>query len=139
MAFFNYKVIAKVRARKLVGKTVNLQRGDQLNRTKRKSSGMLIGLVTGYFVTTIPYFIYVFVDVVLLKTNLALKCGNPDYKPVLVFNIASIYYTGSVVVNPIIIFYFNPDFRQELFRIFRFKRKEKLDNVVEVKTVETQN
>ena len=135
-AFFYYKVIAKVRMRKLIGNTVNTDKGEKLAKGKRKTIQMCIAIVIWYFTITIPYYIFIFVEIFIQKVDPQLECSHDKTQSIASFIILGFFYLGSLCVNPFIICYYNPDFRQEVCSIFHLERFMKI-KADELQTFET--
>ena len=135
-AFFYYKVIKNIRQRKLVGRTVAEERDVQLRKNKRKTTQMLIALTVWNFIVSVPIYGIVVIKILFFSNDFENRCTN-DYKITTASYIfARLFFLGSIMINPFIIFYYNSDFKFEAYRILKLKKfANSGDN--ELQTVET--
>ena len=119
--FFYYKVIRKVRERKIIGNSTSAKT-EQMNKNKRRTTDMLIALVTCYFIITIPVYAIMFVRSFFVKMEESDICNEHKKPAVWAYFIAWVFCLGSILVNPFIILYYNPDFKQEMIRILHLER-----------------
>ena len=129
-------MIKKLRQRKLVGNNIGEEKQEKLTKNKRKTVRMLLAIVIWYFIITIPYYVFIFVEIFILKIDAKTDCKRGKTS-VQTFVILGLFYLGSLCVNPFIICYYNPDFRQEVIRIFGLEKFMKTKVTDEMKTLET--
>lgn len=137
-AFLYYKVIVKVRQRKLVGNTAAEDQSEKLKKNKRRTMEMLTTLIAWYFIFSLPIYGIVVFGYITESMTADQRCTE-DFKygaaTVLSF---TLFCFGSIFVNPLIIFYYNPDFKFEAFRILRFTRfSRQLRGDTELESMET--
>lgn len=129
--FLYYKVIRKVRQRKIIGNSLSVAKSQQMTKSKRRTTEMLIALVTCYFIITIPVYIIMFIRSFVSKMDESDICDERKKPSAGAYFIAWTFCLGSILVNPFIIFYYNPDFKREVIRILRLERVIRIDpNIV---------
>ena len=140
-AFFYYKVIRKRRKRKLSKrrKSVNSyrNRNKQLTRNKRKTTEMLIALIAWYFIISVPIYVISMVKVLLQTKDIRHRCAQDYELPPDVLMFSVLFFIGSILVNPFIILYYNPDCKQEAYRILKLNNFVKSRNDHELHTFDT--
>ena len=136
-AVLYFLVIKKLRERKLIGNMVTTEKQEKMSKNKRKTVKMLLAIVIWYFLITIPYYVFIFVEIFIQRIDPKTACSRPKMASLQSFLILGFFYLGSLCVNPFIICYFNPDFRQEVCRLFNLEKFMKTKATDELKTIET--
>ena len=121
-SFFYYKVIRRILERKQIGTNVSDERHESFCKKKRNTIKMLVVILLFYFLFAMPIYIYAIVRAFLQNFNAAMICDPNKITSFEFHVIAGFFYLGSICINPFVIFYYNPDFRRELFRILYFDK-----------------
>jgi len=135
-AFFYFKVIKKIRERKIIGNTNITDKARKLRKNKRKTVEMLLAIVIWYFLITTPYYSFIFVEVFVQNLDTSSVCKDEKPFPIHKFIILGLFYLGSLCINPFIICWYNPDFKGEVTRLLNLQRFIKPRNSAEL-TLET--
>jgi hypothetical protein len=136
-AFFYYKVVKKVKERKVIGGQVSEERQTELKKNKRKTTEMLIALVTWYFIISVPFYLMGLIKIFFLPKKLENRCTEDYVFPIETYAIAGVFLVGCVLINPFIIFHYNPDFKLEAYRVLRMKKREEQSKDTHLQEIET--
>ncbi|XP_054167152.1 G-protein coupled receptor 83-like [Oppia nitens] len=117
-AYLYYRVIQKIRDRQLVGNTVIARRAETLIKNKRRTIDMLLGIVIWYVTVTTPYYLFIFYETFIKMVDPREDCRREESASIYKFLFIGFFYFGSLCVNPILICWYNHDFRNEIWRIF---------------------
>lgn len=122
-AFFYYKVIVgrRERKRRKRKKSMENYNKQEVIKEKRGTTQMLIVLIAWHFIVALPVCILAWIKVLLQTLDIRNRCAQEYVMPPEMIVFTGLYFLGSIVVNPFIILYYNPDCKQEAYKLLKVK------------------